>query len=63
MRVWQLYTLQILVPEDGQYYAIDTEQEKSILLEAEENITDLLPARCEARIRRWDDATDEGTPK
>lgn len=62
-RVADLYTLQLLVPDDGIYYAADTHQVAAAIAETEENLTDLLPAGYRARIRRWDHPDpDEGEP-
>ncbi len=61
MRVLDVFTIQVLVPEDGDYHAIDVVQMEMMIAEIEENLTDLLPDRCEARIRRWDHPDpDEG---
>lgn len=60
MTVVDLYTVQI-VRDDGPMaspYALDTSLFHAIA-EAEENLTDLLPAGYRARIRRWDTPTQE----
>ena len=54
MTVVDLYTIQII--HDG---GIPVVVKDDYISEAEENLTDLLPAGYRARIRRWDQPTQE----
>ena len=59
MTVVDLYTIQIVRDEiiwkRGYEDMVD-----ALMAEAEENLTDLLPAGYRARIRRWDHPEPEG---
>jgi len=55
MTVVDLYTIQII--HDG---GIPVVVKDDYISEAEENLTDLLPAGYRARIRRWDHPEPEG---
>lgn len=62
MTVVDLYTIQIIDDRSVVWppTLADSDRIGAIMAEAEENLTDLLPAGYRARIRRWDhaDATD-----
>jgi hypothetical protein len=62
--VVETYTVQVV--RDYDKYSIPMTEWTSpsiarLMAETEENLTDLLPAGYRARIRRWDDFTDEPT--
>lgn len=59
--VVSLYTIQILGSNKPGAPLIDPGHTAALMAEIEENLTDLLPAGYRARIRRWDDNTDEPT--
>ena len=60
MTVVDLYTIQILHDDLGDA-AMPWQVTAALLMDAEENLTDLLPPGYRARIRRWDHADpDEG---
>ena len=63
MTVVDLYTIQIISDEEllttHDYPFLATL--KKTMEETEENLTDLFPGRYRARIRRWDDNSDEPT--
>ncbi len=60
MTVVDLWTIQIVRDDPARPFPTN-DQTAFALAEAEENLTDLLPAGYRARIRRWDnpDADDE----
>ena len=62
MTVVDLYTIQIVIDPDAPLLVNPRTfgQWASIIAEAEENLTDLLPAGYRARIRRWDHPGNEG---
>lgn len=60
--VIDLYTVQIVRDDNGRPFGVSAYNVSKMMAEAEENLTDLLPAGYRARIRRWDhpDPDDEG---
>jgi hypothetical protein len=60
MTIVDLYTVQIIRDEDI-YMERDPAVIDALMPEMEENLTDLLPPGYRARIRRWDDNSDEPT--
>ena len=61
MTVVDLYTIQIIDNNWVGAPLVDPERLAALMAETEENLTDLLPAGYRARIRRWDDNSDEAT--
>jgi hypothetical protein len=66
MTVVDLYTIQIISCEPVPKFALNLDdlihahRLPDLIGEAEENLTDLLPAGYRARIRRWNQPDNEG---
>jgi hypothetical protein len=59
--VLDLWTIQIVDDNPVGAPLPDPDRLAAAMKELEENLTDLLPSGCTARIRKWDDL-DEGNP-
>ena len=60
MTVVELFTVQLIQDEAPVMQWIHKDKVEAIMAEAEQNITDLLPAGWRARIRRWNQPDNEG---
>ncbi len=56
--VLDLYTVQILDNNNPGAPLPDPDRLAALMAEIEENLTDLLPSGCIARVRKWDDFTE-----